>query len=387
MDGLYPFLLLITVSLRFRIIAVKQSSAARRESEIAPTVRDLRILRAEMDEIHIGKGNVQMKTVLFSERIHEEGMKMVQERYKIKVSPSTNEDVLCEEVKDADALIVRSSAITSKIIESGTRLKVIGRHGIGVDQIDIDAATRGKVAVVNTPDANSISVAEHAVASMLYLCKRLREVDTALREGVFAQKGSLPGLVTKLGYTTSELYSKNLGLIGFGRIARLVADICAKGFQMNVFAYDAYIPAEKIREYGAEPCTSVEEILKVGDVISIHVPLTKETKDLIGGKELALMKPGAFLINSARGGLVNEDALYRALKDKTIAGAAVDVYSQEPPDVNTPLFGIDNLLVTPHIAAMTDGALLRMATDVAREVISVLEGKRPRYLVNPEVWE
>ena len=137
---------------------------------------------------------------------------------------------------------------------------------------------------------------------------------------------------------------------------------------MNVFAYDAYIPAEKIREYGAEPCTSVEEILKVGDVISIHVPLTKETKDLIGGKELALMKPGAFLINSARGGLVNEDALYRALKDKTIAGAAVDVYSQEPPDVNTPLFGIDNLLVTPHIAAMTDGALLRMATDVARDL-------------------
>ena len=328
-----------------------------------------------------------METVLFSERIHEEGMKLVEERYNIRVAPSTSEDVLCEEVKDADAMIVRSSAITAKIIESGERLKVIGRHGIGVDQIDIDAATRCKVAVVNTPDANSISVAEHAVASMLYLCKRLREVDTALREGVFAQPGSLPGLVTKLGYITSELYSKNLGLIGFGRIARLVADICAKGFQMKVFAYDAYIPPETIREYGAEPCASIEEILKVGDFVSIHVPLTKETENLIGAEELALMKPGAFLVNSARGGLINEEALCQALKERQIAGAAVDVYAQEPPDVSNPLFGLDNLLVTPHIAAMTDGALLRMATDVATEVITVLEGKRPRYLVNPDVWE
>lgn len=326
-----------------------------------------------------------METVLFTERIHEDGMEMIKARYNVKVASSTSENVISEEVKDADALIVRSSPITSKIINSGSRLKVIGRHGIGVDQIDIMAANRNRVMVVNTPDANTMSVAEHAVASMLNLCKRLHEVDKALRDGVFDQGGSLPGLVTKLGYMTTELNSKKVGLIGFGRIARIVADICAKGFHMKTFAYDAYIPAETIKDNGAEPCERMEDILKNCDVISLHLPLTNEIKNLIGKKEIELMKHSAILVNTGRGRLINEKDLYEALKEGKIAGAAIDVFEKEPPDSDNKLFTLDNILVTPHMAAMTDGALKRMAIDVAKDVINVLEGRRPVNLVNSDV--
>ncbi|NLC10890.1 MAG: hydroxyacid dehydrogenase [Firmicutes bacterium] len=325
--------------------------------------------------------------ILLSESIHEEGINILRQFGEVQIAADTGEETLVKAVADADALVVRSSQVTGKIIQAGKRLKVIGRHGIGLDNIDLEAASRCKVAVVNTPEANVLSVAEHVIASMLYLCKKLPQSDKALRSGVFNRSGSLPGLVTKLGYTTLELYGKTLGLVGVGKISRRVAEIAGKGFNMNTIGYDAFLPAETIKAAGVEPCSSLEELFKQSDFISLHVPLTPATKDLVDAKLLGLMKPTAYLVNTARGGVVNEEALYTALKNNAIAGAAVDVFATEPPQQDHPFFELDNILVTPHAAAMTDGALLRMALDVAEGVVAVLKGEKPKYLVNPEVWE
>jgi D-3-phosphoglycerate dehydrogenase / 2-oxoglutarate reductase len=312
---------------------------------------------------------------------------MIREMADLVIAKNPQEDTLVAAIADADALIVRSSQVTAKIIRAGKNLKVIGRHGIGVDNIDILEATKCGVAVVNTPEANVISVAEHCFAAMLYLSKRLQEVDCALRKGEFAQTGSLPGLCTQLGYTGLELHKKTLGLIGTGRIAQQLAKIAFQGFGMQICGYDAYVSPEAMMAAGIQHCSSLEEICKQADFVSVHVPLTPETTNLIDRRLLGIMKPTAFLINASRGGVVNEEDLYQALKKRIIAGASVDVFAQEPPSISHPFFKLDNILVTPHMAAMTDGALMRMAQDVAAGVKAVLQGHRPQYLVNKEIYD
>lgn len=324
--------------------------------------------------------------ILFSEKIHPAATEILKSVGEIQVAEDPSEDTIVKIIGDFDAFIVRSSKVTPRMVEAGKKLKVIGRHGIGVDNIPLDAAAKQKIIVVNTPEANVISVAEHTVAAMLTLCKRFRESDSGLRSGIFDQPGSLPGLVTKLGYSTVELYGKTLGLIGVGKIGRKVANTCMNGFGMNVCGFDAFLSPEAISGMGIEPCASVEEAAAKADFISIHVPLTQDTKGLINEKMLKKMKPTAILINAARGGVVNEEDLYTALKEKTIAGAAVDVFEKEPPKKDHPFFQLDNILVTPHAAAMSDGALYRMAVDVAQGVKDVLEGKVPAYWCNKEVF-
>ncbi|SFM46469.1 hydroxyacid dehydrogenase [Thermodesulforhabdus norvegica] len=325
--------------------------------------------------------------ILLAEKIHEAGMTILEQAGKVMVSPSVSEEVIVEELKDADAFVVRSSPVTRRMIQASPRLKVIGRHGIGVDNIDLEAATERGVIVVNTPDANSMSVAEYVVMAMGYLAKRFKEADRALREGLFNRDGSLPGLVTRLGFTCIELNGKTLGLVGFGRIGRLVARKCRDGFDMRVIAYDPYISEEAIRQGGAVPRSDLESVFVEADVVSVHVPLSEETRGLIDMRYLRLMKPTAYLINAARGGIVVEKDLYEILKEKRIAGAAIDVFEKEPPPPDHPFFTLDNVLVTPHMAAMTDGALKRMAEEVARDVVAVLKGERPRNLVNPQAWD
>lgn len=321
--------------------------------------------------------------VLFSETIHEKGMRLIGEVADIEVAPNPSEDTLVNLIGDFDALVVRSSKVTGNIIRAGKKLKVIGRHGMGLDNIDVEAATNSGVVIVNTPHANVQSVAEHVLAVLLSLCKRLSEADQALRRGVFDREGSLPGLVNKLGFNTVELSGKTMGLVGFGKISSRVAQICKQGFDMRVCAYDRYLPAEKISAAGVRPVESLQEVFSDADFISVHLPLTPETKNLIGIELLSLMKPSAVIINTSRGGIINEIDLYRVVEERRIAGAAVDVFDQEPPPANHPLFSLDNIIVTPHMAAMSDGALERMALDVAAGVIAVLRGEKPEYLVNP----
>lgn len=325
--------------------------------------------------------------VLCSEPIHEAGLQLIKEVAGITIASEPSENTLVNLIPDADALIVRSSYVTAKIIKAGKKLKVIGRHGMGIDNIDLETATSMGVAVVNTSLANVQSVAEHVLAMMLCLCKRINKADRALRSGLFNRLGSLPGLVNKLGYNTEELFGKTIGLVGFGKIGRKVAQMCKAGFNMQVHAYDKFLSEDRMRDAGVEPCESLSQLFKSVDFVSVHVPLTPETKNLIGFDLLSLMKPTAFIVNTSRGGIINEDDLCVVLKEKRIAGAAIDVFSQEPPPVNHPLFQLNNVIVTPHMAAMTDGALERMARDVATGVISVLRGEKPEFLVNPDVWD
>lgn len=320
--------------------------------------------------------------ILLSEKIHSQGMNILSQAGSMLIAPDPSEDTMIGLIGDADALVVRSSKVSAKMIKAGEKLKVIGKHGIGVDNIDLDACGKRGIIIANTPEANVISVAEHVVTSMLYLSKRLQQADEALRNGVFDRPGSLPGLVTQLGYTNIELYGKSLGLVGMGKIAKRVAAICINGFGMRVYGYARSLKSHEITGLGVIPCTSLEDVISGKDFVSVNVPLTPDTKGMINANVLNKMKPTAFLINAARGGVVNEKDLFDALQRKIIAGASVDVFEKEPPGKDHPFFKLDNVLVTPHMAAMTEDALYRMGVDVANDVVSVLNGSEPRHWFN-----
>lgn len=325
--------------------------------------------------------------ILLTESIHSAGIEILKKAGEVDIPSDPSEETLIKVINNYDALVVRASRLSANVIDAGKNLKVIGRHGIGTDNIDVDAASRNGIIVVNTPEANSISVAEYTLGAMLYLSKKLKETDRALRNGEFDRPGSLTGLVPKLGYSNFELCGKTVGLIGFGKIARYVAKMCMYGFDMKVIAYDPFLTDDFIKEYGAEPCSTVEEVAANADFLSIHVPLTPDTKDLIDAGIISLMKPAAYIINAARGGIINENDLALALQNKAITGAAIDVFEKEPPNMDHPFFKLDNILVTPHLAAMTDNALYRMAVDVSQGVADVLEGKEPKYFFNKKALQ
>jgi len=256
-------------------------------------------------------------------------------------------------------------------MESAPRLKVIGRHGVGLENIDLEAATEKGIWVVNTPDANDISVAEHFFGLALILSKMLRKADIALREGRFG---------ARYEYIGHELHGKTLGILGFGRIGKAVGRIGHRGFDMKVLYYDAIRYEEVEKEIDAEK-VSLEDLLTRSDFISINLPMLPATKGLLGEREFRLMKPSAFILNLARGPIWDEKALYQLLKDGKIAGAASDVYEVEPASKGHPLFELENFAGTPHMAAHTEEALRRMSM-VAEDVIRVLEGKVPIHPVN-----
>jgi D-3-phosphoglycerate dehydrogenase len=324
--------------------------------------------------------------VLLTESIAPEGTDLLRESVEVQVAPSPAMSDLIPLIGDADALLIRSSEVGENLMKIGKKLKVIGRHGIGLDNIDLSAASRLGIQVVNTPGANTNAVAEHAIWAILQCAKNFNRAEKAFREGKFCLSGSLPGLVHKLGFSTIELKGKTLGLIGFGRIARRLAEI-ARAFLMNVKSYDPLVPDDAFSSMGVRQAVSIDEAVRDADFVSLHVPYTRETHHIIGEREVALMKPQAYLINTSRGGVVDEDALCRALKCRNIAGAALDVFENEPPPLDCQFFGLDNVLVTPHMASITDLGLINMALDVSTGIIDALEGKKPKFLANPEVWE
>lgn len=323
--------------------------------------------------------------VLLTESISSQGIDLLKKKANVRIAPSPLLADLLPLIADADALLIRSSPAVEELMVGGGKLKVIARHGIGVDNIDLDAATRLGIQVVNTPGANTNAVAEHALWAIMHCARNFNKVEAAFRRGDFNVPGSLPGLVQKLGYTTLEIRDKVLGLVGMGRIATRLAHMAGAGMGMRVKSYDPLVADEIFAAAGVERAGDLASLMREADFLSLHLPHLKETHHLIGAAELALMKPGAFLINFARGGVVDEQALYSALKDRKLAGAALDVYEQEPPGPDLPFFGLENVILTPHSAAMTDLALVNMAVDAAEGVIAVLEGRKPKYLVNAGV--
>lgn len=282
-----------------------------------------------------------------------------------------------KELKDAipgyDAVLLRTDLLDEKTIGLADRLKIIARHGVGFDNIDIDVAASKGIYVSYTPAANINSVAEHVTGLMLAISRQTVKVDSAIRQGNFGVRDSAYG---------TELKGKVLGVIGLGNIGKLVAQKCAHGFGMDVIAYDPY--AKQPEEPYIRKVESVDELLEQADFISLHLPYNKALHHFINQDKLSLMKPTAFLINAARGGLVDEAALAEALENKSIAGAALDVFEQEPVPADHPLLKLDNLIATPHLAALTKEAMSTMSLDCAKEIVRVKNGQEPLVWLNKE---
>lgn len=315
--------------------------------------------------------------VLVTERMDPIGVETLAREADVVELYATPGARLEDHLADVDAIVVRILRITGEHIRTASRLKVIGKHGIGVDNVDLAAATGRGIPVVFTPGSNAEAVAEHALLLMLMLARRVEPLVALARAGRFDEgRGVAPGL---------ELLGKTLGLIGVGRIGGRLGEICRLAFGMRVLGYDPHVSPARSAELGVELTSDVESVLRQADFVSIHAPLTPETHHVVGAAGLRQMKPTAFLINCARGGLVDEAALAEALRAGVIAGAGIDVFAEEPPPTDHPLFSIPSCIVTPHVAGGSLEARVETARMVAEEVLCVLRGESPRHPVNPEV--
>lgn len=306
-----------------------------------------------------------MVKVLVCDRVDEEGIKILKENgFEVDVKLNLTREQLKEEVKNYDALIVRSrTKVTREVLEAAGNLKLIVRAGVGLDNIDLEAARERNIAVTNTPEAISSSVAELTVGLMLAVARGIAEADRTVKGGGWS-KEKFVGLGLK---------GKTLGIIGLGRIGCEVARV-GKALGMKVIFYDVAPRDEVAKEIGCEPAGSLEELLASSDIISIHVPLTAETRHLIGERELSKVKPGAILINTARGAIVDEKALYWALKSGRLGGAGLDVYEEEPPK-NIDLVRLPNVVCTPHIGAQTREAQREASLIAARKIVEFFRGE------------
>ena len=297
--------------------------------------------------------------VLIREPIADAGVELLRSKFDVDVTPNGD---LADLIGGYEGIVIRSATkLTADLIERGERLRVIGRAGVGVDNVDVDAATRRGIVVANAPESNVVSAAEHAVGLLVALARNIPQAHAALAEGRW-ERSRWGGV---------ELADKTLGVLGFGRIGQQVARR-AVGLQMRVVAYDPFVSRDRFRELGVERADSAEEVYAAADFLTIHLPLTAETRATVGRAAIAGMKDGVRLVNAARGELVDEDALVEALRSGKVAGAALDVFSKEP--YSGPLLELENVVVTPHLAASTAEAQDRAGVIVAEQVAAALEG-------------
>lgn len=283
-----------------------------------------------------------------------------------------------DQVAGAEAAIIGRSYVDRAFIErAGPSLKLVIRHGIGYNTLDVPAATHYGVLCANTPDAPTESTAEQAVGLLLAVAKAIVKSDMALRAHTPVILAELRGV---------EVRDRVLGVVGYGRIGRRVTEICALGLEMQVVVFDPYLRAPARLPEGVTMVDSLDALLPHVDFLTLHTPLTPETRHLIGERQLRLMKPGSFLINVSRGPVVDEAALIRALQDGRLAGAGLDVFDPEPPRPDNPLLGMTNVVVTPHVASNTDQGYWRMSQSVVDQVLQVLAGERPAFLIDPAAW-
>lgn len=299
-------------------------------------------------------------------------MRRLAEEAEVHVATATDEASLCMEVAQASAVIVRTP-LTPAVIRAGTRLKVVARHGVGLDYIPVATCTELGIPVLFTPNANTESVAEHVVGAMIALAHYFGPADRAVRGHAWARRESMIGL---------DLSGRTLGVLGMGRIGARVAEICRTVFSMRVLGYDPFLTSEAIKARGADP-TALTEILEQSEFLTLHMPLNDSTRHILNTDALNHVRPGVFLINAARGGLVDTAALAEAMRAGKVRGAALDVLEDEPPRPDNPLLAIDNIIFTPHSAALTEEALLRMGMDASEDVLRVLRGERPLNCANP----
>ena len=311
--------------------------------------------------------------IFLYEDMHEAGKSILKEKADFFIGERYEEDYLVTQVKDVEGIIIRANGkVSRRLMDAAPRLRVVGRHGVGVENIDVAAATEKGIRVVYTPEANTTSVAEHFFGLAIMLSKRLRQGEKAFRE-----EGRWEA---RYQYIGNELHGKTLGILGFGRIGKAIGRIGYHGFDMKILYHDALRFEETEKEIGARK-VSQEELLSRSDFVSVNLPMLPETRGVLGAREFGLMKKTAFVLNLARGPIWDEKALCSALGEGKIAGAGTDVFEVEPSSKDHPLLRFENFICTPHMAAHTDEALKRMSL-VAEDVLRVLEGKEPIYPVN-----
>ena len=308
-----------------------------------------------------------MKIAVLGE-IHQDGWRVF-ENNKLESFELINfeESNLKSELREVDAILLRTAKLSNDVISYCKKLKIVSRHGVGYDNVNIDYLSENNIALGITSTSNAVSVAEHVLTSFLYLSKNIHLSDKLTREGRFNDKSSLPNFF--------ELYQKNIVIFGFGRIGRAVAKRCL-GFEANVYVYDPFVSKNVVQENN---CKVIDKTsgLKIADYISIHLPLNNNTKNFINEQELSIMKETAIVVNTARGGIINETSLVNALQNKIILGAGLDVFEKEPPDENHPLFNLDNVILSPHNAALTIECRKRMAVESAENIaFFLLENKK-----------
>ena len=313
-----------------------------------------------------------MIRVLITDKLAKEGVNLInaEEGAEAVIKTGISEDELASIIGDYDGLIIRSDTkVTAKVLAKPGRLKAVARAGVGIDNVDVKEATRKGIIVMNTPGGNTISAAEHTMALMLTLSRNVVPACVTLKSGTWNRK-----------YMGNQLNNKVLGVIGLGRIGMAVVRM-ARGMNMKILGYDPLAAPKDAEQLGVEVTDDIEQIFRESDYITVHVPKNEQTLNMIGAAQIGMMKPSVRLINCARGGIINEDALYDALAAKRIAGAALDVFTKEPPE-NIRFASLDNCVVTPHLGASTEEAQVEVAVEAARILLDAIKGGPIRNAVN-----
>ncbi len=318
----------------------------------------------------------QKPLVVLAGEIHPAGKAFLETEARVAVARELTEDGVIAVAREAEAILFRIKPhCTERVMASCPKLKVVGRYGVGLDTVDLAAATRLGIPVVHAPGSNSDAVAEHAITLMLAAVKRLVPMDRATRQGQwrtgFGKIGELKGSV--------------LGIIGVGNIGWRVAHL-ARGFGMRVLGYDPYVPPDELRRREVEPVSDLASLLAQADIVTCHTPLTKETEHMINAKTIARMKDGAIFINTSRGRVQDERALFEALTRGKLGAAGLDVWEEEPVSPDSPLLNLDTVVCTSHVAGISEQANRSIATQVAAEILRVLRGEKPTALGNPDLW-
>ena len=311
--------------------------------------------------------------VLFPQDVAQQGKDYLRERgYEIKTGSGATPEAIATDVVDCDAILARTALFSAKILEAGPKLKVISRHGVGYDNIDVAKATELGIWVTFAPESNANTVAEHTIGCVLTLARNFIHLDRETRAGNWGIRDRLLG---------TDLSGKVLGILGLGKIGRRVAQKASAGLDMKVLGYDPFLKPAQIAEF-ATSAASIDEVFGAADFVTVHIPGGASNKGTVGEKQFALMKKTAFFINASRGDVVDEPSLIEALRNGTLAGAAIDVYEKEPLPKDNPLMGMSNVLLTPHNASQTRECMIRMALHAAQGIDEVLSGKRPTWPVN-----
>ena len=308
------------------------------------------------------------KKILVIQSIHKAGIELLKNnpKYEFEVIENLDQEDIKSKIAECDGLSIRTAKLSSELINSSKRLEIISRHGVGYDNIDIKTSKEKNITLAITATANAIAVAEHVMFMLLNISKRKNMYDKTVKSGNFSERNKLP--------KTIELWNKNILIAGFGRIGQCLIKRC-KGFEMNIYVYDPFVSRELIEKLGGKKVENLSEAVKIMDVISLHMPLNDKTKNIINYNLLKTMKKNCIIINAARGGIINEIDLNKALNENLIFGAGLDVFEVEPPEKDNPLLKNDKVFLSPHTAAFTEECMIRMGKETIQNIIDFFDKK------------